>query len=268
MELRVVPGGFERRRERPRRSAGRAARGPSRRRPAHPGAARRPPRGRAATTAPGTQRCPGRVHGAQLLQEQLRGVVVAPWSMKRRIVESGAESTEPSGRRPRAPRPSRPPATETPAFTSAARNALRRRERGIGVVRASDAAAVDGERRERRRLGDVVRGAPAWPGAARVEGGLVGEDAPGDVPDPVRRDLGREVGRSPRRRASGRRGPGGRGRPPGRVVLLAAPEDVRLEPEDGAELLQGRERDRELLVRGGRSGASAGGRRRLPVWRS
>ena len=96
---------------------------------------------------------------------------------------------------PPAPRRRRPQSrrrTVTPARRRSRRNAgaaIRAREPRLVPSRP---AAVDDERRERRRLVEVERRLPADPGAAGVEPALVSEDPAAHVPDPGRGHLARE----------------------------------------------------------------------------
>ena len=99
---------------------------------------------------------------------------------------AAADSTSASGAAWAAATPTAaPPCTPTPAWRRSRRKSCAAIERGPRRLVPSRPAAVDDERRERRRLVEVELGLPAESGAARVEPALVAEDPAAHVPDPV-----------------------------------------------------------------------------------
>ena len=201
----------------------------------------------------GCRRAPAGLHGAELLDEHLG----------REVVAHAVHPVHDRGERRRVDRPERHGVVAGRAVGGARPRRGRLRARAPSeelrsgecrVVRrvAADAAAVDDERRERRRLVDVERGLPARRRATRVEPRLVAEHAPGDARDPVGPHLPCERGQI-----------GGRERRvavalqdeiplPGRAERLPVAEDVRLDREAGPERRERRVGDGELLVRGGK----------------
>ena len=110
------------------------------------------------------------------------------------IRESGGDSTEASGTSSSRCVPWPAPVDRDAGAAQRVAEEERRRERRVARGAAEVAAAVDGQRRERRALVDVEPRLPAGAGAARVEERLVGEDAARHLADPGRANLARERG--------------------------------------------------------------------------
>ena len=106
-----------------------------------------------------------------------------------------------------------PPATRDAGTHERGAEELTCRERRIVRREPSDDAAVDDQRRERRRLVDVERRLPAGRGAARVEPALVRDDASRHARDARRAHLLRQHREVARTTASGLRSPSARDRP-------------------------------------------------------
>ena len=194
------------------------------------------------------------LHRAELLQQHLgRRSCRSRGPSSGRSRESGGESTAAIGIAASSAVAVRRAARDPHARAhERAAEELRGGERGIARGVAADAAAVDDQRRERRRLLDVERRLPAGRGAARVEPRLVAEHA------------SRSRARSPLARtwraSSGQIG--GRERRvavalehevalPGRCRPAGRAEDVGLDREGRAERGQRGVGDGELLVRRG-----------------
>ncbi len=131
-------------------------------------------------------------------------------------------------------------------------------KRGCGAARrlrrddTAVAGPVDRQRRQRRRLVDVVRRLPTGPGTAGVEEGLVAEDAAGHVAEAA----GVQLHREPAQVAGGERRVAvaleDQVAVPDAVDQLAVAEHGRLDPVGRPERDQGGVADGELLVRGRR----------------
>ena len=116
---------------------------------------------------------------------------------------------------------------------------------------AVEPGAVDDQGREGRRLDLVVRRLPAGPRAAAVEERLVAEHPSGDSTDAQRTDAAREQREVVPVQARVAEPLEHEASPPDGAVPGPMSENDRLDAKAGAQLLESRERDRELLGRGG-----------------